>query len=136
MLVMLEMGLIAALWGVAHRQLVGTTRFLTTLNLQGQTQINSSRDVDAYKPLARALSLLETGDPPDGGSGFYSCNVTILTLSGAAYFLVTFQKQPADTGPSGSSNNETWTVTSIQRDVDGPGLADWNSNLMPPTFSN
>jgi hypothetical protein len=133
MLVMLEMALIAALWGIAHRQLVGTMRFLTTMNQQGQTQINSSQNADAYKPLAQALSLLETGDPP---SNPFVCNATILTSSGPAYFLVTFY-QPTDGGSSsGTSNNESWTVTSTQQTVASSDLANWNSNLMPSTFSN
>ena len=129
MLVILEVALIAALWGIAHRQLVGTMRFLTTMNQQARA--STSQDADGYKPLARALSLLETGDPPDGGSGVYTCNTTILTNSGPAYFLITYQKQP----PSPGSSNESWTVTSTQQALGSSDMAGWNSNLMPSTFA-
>jgi hypothetical protein len=131
MVVMLEAALMAALWGIAFRQLASTTRMLDFLNQQGQTQLASSQNVDGYKPLARALSLLETGEPPDGGTGVYVCNATVLTSSGPAYFLITYQKQD---GSSGSSN-EGWTVTSVQQfPTSSQQAANWDT--MPATFAS
>jgi hypothetical protein len=130
MLVLLEVALIAALWGIAHRQLVSTMRFLTAMNQQGQSQ--STQNVDGYKPLARALSLLETGDPKYQGQPVnpFTCNVTILTSSGPAYFTIVYLK---GTDVSGSSN-ETWTVTSSQQfPTSLSEAATWDT--MPPTFA-
>jgi hypothetical protein len=133
MLVILEVALMAALWGIAFRQLATTSRMLDYLNQQGQTQLASSQTVDGYKPLARALSLLETGEPPDGGTGVYTCNATILTSSGPAYFLITYQKQTDDPGGSNSSN-ESWTVTSVQQfPTSSSEAANWDT--MPSTFA-
>jgi hypothetical protein len=131
MLVMLEVALMAALWGIAFRQLTATTRMLDYLNQQGQTQLGSSQVVDGYKPLARALSLLETGEPPDGGTGVYTCNATILNASGPAYFLITYQKSTDES----NSSNETWTVTSVQQFPSSASqAANWDT--MPATFAS
>jgi hypothetical protein len=133
MLVMLEVGLMAALWGIAFRQLATTTRMLDYLNQQGQTQLGSTQNVDGYKPLARALSLLVTGEPPDGGTGVYTCNATILTSAGPAYFLITYQKSTDHPGGS-SASNESWTVTSTQQFPTSPAQAtSWDT--MPATFA-
>jgi hypothetical protein len=131
MLVILEVALMAALWGIAFRQLSSTMRMLDYLNQQGQPQLGSSQNVDGYKPLARALSLLETGEPPDGGTGFYTCNATILTSSGPAYFLIVYQKVE----DGSSSSNESWTVTSTQQYPSSSAqAASWDN--MPATFAS
>jgi hypothetical protein len=132
MLVILEVALIASLWGIAFRQLAATARMLDYLDQQGQTQLDPTQDVDGYKPLARALSLLETGEPPDGGSGVYTCNATILTSSGPAYFLITYQKQD---GQASGTSNESWTVTSVQQfPTSSAQAAAWDT--MPATFAS
>ena len=132
MLVMLEVGLIAALWGIAHRQLTSTMRFLTQFGASGQApgQTAPVAGNDSLKPLARALSLLETGDPPDGGSGVYTCNATLLVASGPAYFTITYLKAPGGSPASG----ETWSVSSTQQAPDPSQAATWDT--MPPTFGN
>ena len=128
MLVILEMALIAALWGIAFRQLAATSRALDYLNQSNPTQLGTNQTIDAYKPLARALSLLETGDPPDGGSGVYVCNTTIMTTSGPTYFLITYQRQ------DGTGNNEVWTVTASQAFPDPSEAPGWDN--MPSTFAS
>ncbi len=130
MLVMLEVALIAALWGIAHRQLTSTMRFLTQFS---PVQVSPSLN-DAYKPLARALSLLETGDPPvphvDGQQRYYACNATILTANGPAYFTVTYVESPGGSSSAGT----TWTVTSAQQYPTGAAAATWDT--MPSTFGD
>ena len=132
MLVMIEVALIAGLWGIAHRQLVATMRFLAAMNQQAQAA--GLRQADGFKPLARALSLLETGDPTYQGQpvDVFTCNVTVLTGSGPAYFTVTYQKQAQVAG----SDGETWAVSSTRHQVSDGEMAGWNANLMPSSFAN
>ena len=131
MLVMLQMALIAALWGIAYRQLTATTRFLSQFT---QSQTTSSSNNDGYRPLARALSLLETGDPPgvgphvDGQQRYYTCNATILTATGPAYFTISYAEQPGGSSAAGY----TWIVTSTQSQTTPSDPSTWDN--MPSTF--
>jgi hypothetical protein len=104
MLVVVQMTLLIALWGVAYRQLGSTMRLIAAM--PGTNPAVS----DGYKPMALALALLETGDPPANGQT-YSCS--ILTPSGPTYFLVTFLSTSDNPNPD-NSRNEKWTVSSQQ----------------------
>jgi hypothetical protein len=111
MLVVVQMTLLIALWGVAYRQLGATMRLIAAM--PGGTPTVS----DGYKSLALALALLETGDPPANGQT-YSCS--ILTPSGPTYFLITFLSTTDNPNPD-NSQNEKWTVSSQQADQGGAG---------------
>jgi hypothetical protein len=118
MLVIVQMTLLIALWGVAYRQLGATMRLIAAM--PGNTPSTSN----GYKPLALALALLQTGDPPANGQT-YACS--ILTPNGPAYFLVTFLSSTDNPNPD-QSQNERWTVSSQQ--VVQTGLTGW------PTLPN
>ena len=109
MLVVVQMTLLVALWGVAYRQLGAAMRLISAMP-GGSPAVS-----DGYKPLALALAALETGDPPASGQT-YSC--TILTPNGPAYFLVTFLSSTDSPNPD-QSQNEKWTVSSKQGDQGG-----------------
>jgi hypothetical protein len=120
MLVVVQMTLLIALWGVAYRQLAAAMRLIAAM--PGMSPTVS----DGYKPLALALAALETGDPPASGQT-YAC--TILTPTGPAYFLVTFLSSTGDPNLAGTQN-EKWSVSSQQ--VDLAGSASWPA--LPSSF--
>lgn len=120
MLVVVQMTLLIALWGVAYRQLGAAMRLISAMP-GGSPTVS-----DGYKPLALALAALETGDPPASGQT-YAC--TILTPTGPAYFVVTFLSSSDNPNPD-NSKNEKWTVSSQQ--VAQGGLGNWPA--LPSSF--
>jgi hypothetical protein len=107
MLVVMEMLLLLALWGVAYRQLASAMRLV---NVLAKTQPSGTPQL-ANKPVARALILLETGDPPGDA---YVCGVAIQGTGGPAYFLVSFTPAEGSLSPGAPSGSKQWTVHSIQ----------------------
>ena len=121
MVVIVQVTLLASLWGVAYRQVVSTIRFIEFLEPGGQ-------DATQYdlKPLTRALILLETGDPP---ADVYSCGITIPRYNKSPlFFVVTFTKD--DSSGGGSQGGNQWTVNSHSV----PDLNSWNLPTMPYSF--
>jgi hypothetical protein len=111
MLVVVQMTLLVAIWGVAYRQLGAAMRLISAMP-------GSSPAVgDGFKPLALAITLLETGDPPSSGLT-YTCS--LLTAGGPEYFLITFTSSSDGSNPDASSN-EKWTVSSQQVSESGLG---------------
>ena len=120
MLVVVQMTILIALWGVAYRQLAATMRLLSSLP-GGTIQVD-----DGYKPLALALALLETGAPANDVESY---TTKIITSNGPAYFLVTFLKSDEASNPDHSAN-ENWTVSS--RQIDRSELGNWGP--LPGSF--
>jgi hypothetical protein len=73
--------LLLSLYSVAYRDLGAALRIETVRTLQRQ------RDEGSLQALARGLTLLETGLPPQDP---YVCAVTLDTSSGERSFTVTF----------------------------------------------
>ena len=119
MLVVVQMTLLMALWGVAYRQLGAAMRLIAAMP-GGAPAVG-----DGFKPVALAVALLETGDPISGTT--YSC--TILTTSGPAYYLIAFKSSTDGANPDQSAN-EKWTVTTTQ--VDQAGASGWPT--LPTSF--
>ncbi len=106
MLVVMEMLLLLALWGVAYRQLASAMRLVAVLS---KSQPSGTPQL-SFKPVVRGLILLETGDPPGDA---YVCGVVIQDTDGPHYFQVSFT--PANgSGSTNSDGSTQWTVHSIQ----------------------
>ena len=109
MLVLVFIVLFLALLGVAYRQTAAALRIESVRSLQIQ------RDEGSIHALARALALLETGNPP---SDPYVCGVTITTSTGPHSFTVTFT----------SEGSNHWSVHSA------PTPPNANPQPMPSSF--
>jgi hypothetical protein len=112
MLVVVQMTLLIALWGVAYRQLASAMLVITAMS--NANVANANVVSDGYKPLALALAALETGDPPANGQTY---SFTLSTSTNTFYFLITFisTSDPALVNPE----NEEWLVTSTQQAAQG-----------------
>jgi len=76
--------LLLSIYSVAYRQVAAALRIETARTLQRQ------RDEGSLQALARGLTLLETGLPPEDP---YVCAVTIGTSTGERSFTVTFTSE-------------------------------------------
>ena len=109
MLVLVFIVLFLALFGVAYRQTAAALRIESVRSQATQ------RDEGSLHALARALALLETGNPP---SDPYVCGVTIDTSFGPRSLTVTFA----------SEGTNDWTVHSA------PTPPNANPQPMPSSF--
>ena len=80
-LVLVFIALLLSIYSVAYRDVAAALRIETVRTLRQQ------RDEGSVEALARGLTLLETGLPPQDP---YVCEVTIDTSTGERSFTVTF----------------------------------------------
>jgi len=102
LVVIMQVMLMTALWGVAFRQLSSAIRLI-------QSQNNFTQSTDpGLKALTRGLILLETGSPPDG----YTCIVAIPGQNTPFYIQVKYSLDPSAGGQGTGWKVEVDDVTS------------------------